>query len=139
VSFVFGLKSEANLSKVHPKLAAVARRALELSAIDFSVIEGLRSFERQKALVAQGASKTMHSYHLLQNDGWAHAFDVMAAGDLNNDGVKDHKDVSITWDPKLYGQIAGVMKAAAKELGVKITWGGDFQGFFDAGHYQIEV
>jgi hypothetical protein len=31
------------------------------------------------------------------------------------------------------------MKKAALELGVRITWGGDFKTFVDLPHYQIEV
>jgi peptidoglycan L-alanyl-D-glutamate endopeptidase CwlK len=31
------------------------------------------------------------------------------------------------------------MKQAAKELDVKLTWGGDWKSFVDMPHYQIEV
>ena len=37
-----------------------------------------------------------------------------------------------------FREIAAAMKEAAKELGVKITWGGDWASFVDMPHYQIE-
>jgi peptidoglycan L-alanyl-D-glutamate endopeptidase CwlK len=46
----------------------------------------------------------------------------------------------VDWNnPKPFGLVAEAMKKAADELGVKITWGGDFKTFVDLPHYQIEV
>ncbi|MCP9270530.1 M15 family peptidase, partial [Xenorhabdus sp. XENO-1] len=47
-NFKFSQRSENNLKGVHPDLVAVVRRALALSPVDFTVIEGLRTLERQK-------------------------------------------------------------------------------------------
>jgi hypothetical protein len=55
--FTFSERSLNNLKGVHPKLVAVVHRALELSTIDFTVIEGVRSQERQNELWAQGRTK----------------------------------------------------------------------------------
>ena len=33
--------------------------------------------------------------------------------------------------------MAVAMKTAAKVVGVKIKWGGDFKGFFDGPHYEL--
>lgn len=136
--FSFGAKSLSNLRGVHPDLVAVARLALAHSPVDFMVIEGVRDLERQKMLKAQGASRTLKSKHLIQDDGWGHALDVMAVGDINGDGSTDHRDKSLTWDPEVYGRIAKAFKLAANALGVKIKWGGDFKGFFDGPHFELE-
>lgn len=49
-NFRFSQRSENNLKGVNPALVQVVRRALELSAVDFGVIEGLRTVERQREL-----------------------------------------------------------------------------------------
>ena len=48
-------RSKRNLRGVHPDLVRVVMRALEISPLDFVVIEGLRSRERQAELVKSGA------------------------------------------------------------------------------------
>lgn len=137
--FTFSRRSESNLVMVHPDLVRVARRGLILSPHDFAVTEGLRMPTRQIELMRRGASKTRYSKHLLQTDGWAHAIDVVAVGDLNMDGIVDAQDRSITWDKEIYGRIAEAMYAAAKELGVKIRWGGEFKSLFDGPHFELET
>ena len=121
-AFNFGERSLRNLRGVHPDLVAVARKALELSSVDFVVTEGLRTKERQAELMAAGASKTMNSRHLT-----GHAIDVAAvvAG-----GVR--------WDWPLYARIAIAMKQAAKELSVPIVWGGDWRTFKDGPHFELD-
>jgi peptidoglycan L-alanyl-D-glutamate endopeptidase CwlK len=61
---VFSKRSEENLKGVNDNLVAVVRRALLLSSVDFTVVEGLRTVERQKQQLAIGASKTMNSRHI---------------------------------------------------------------------------
>jgi len=108
MSFVLSKKSLDRLSGVHPKLVEVVKRAIELTGIDFTVLEGVRSKARQAQLVAAGASKTMDGRHLT-----GHAVDLgaMVAG-------------SVRWDWPLYYKVAEAMQQAAKELGVPIVWGG---------------
>lgn len=119
--FQLGATSLARLKGVHPDLVKVVKRAIEITPIDFTVLEGLRTKERQKQLVAKGASKTMNSYHLT-----GHAVDIAPL-----------VDGKVTWDWKYYNQLAPVIKQAAKELGVNITWGGDWKTFKDGPHWQI--
>ena len=119
--FQLGATSLARLKGVHPDLVKVVKRAIELTPIDFTVLEGLRTKERQKQLVAKGASKTMNSYHIT-----GHAVDIVPL-----------VDGKVTWDWKYYHQLAPIMKQAAKELGVNITWGGDWVSFKDGPHWQI--
>ena len=119
--FKLGATSLARLKGVHPDLIKVVKRAIELTPIDFTVLEGLRTKERQKQLVAKGASKTMNSYHIT-----GHAVDIAPL-----------VDGKVTWDWKYYNQLAPIIKQAAKELGVNITWGGDWKTFKDGPHWQI--
>lgn len=97
-------RSNGRLRQVHPDLAAVVRRAIELTDVDFTVLEGLRTRERQRRLVEVGASRTMNSRHLT-----GHAVDLGA-----------YVDGEVRWDWPLYDRIAKAMKKAAKELCVKI-------------------
>lgn len=135
--FRLGKVSLQRLSSVHPDLVRVCSLAIELSPVDFTVTEGLRTIDRQKELVAKGFSKTFQSKHLMQLDGFAHAYDVVAVGDLNKDGYIDAQDKALTWDPSVYEQIAQATYRAAYDLGVKIRWGGDFKGWFDGPHFEL--
>lgn len=109
------------LSGVHGDLIAVIIRAAELSELEFIVTEGLRTKVRQAELVKAGASKTMNSRHLT-----GHAVDL--AIKVNG---------KIRWDWPLYTKLAGVVKAAAKELKVDLEWGGDWKTFKDGPHFQL--
>lgn len=137
MSFRLGRVSLSRLKDVHPDLVRVVSLGIEYSAVDFTVTEGLRSIERQRELVAKGFSKTFQSKHLLQEDGFAHAFDVMAVGDLDKSGTADAQDKVYVWRPEIYAVIADAMKQAAGELGVKIRWGGDFKTWFDGCHFEL--
>ena len=121
MSFKLGLKSQFKLRGVHPDLVKVVNRAIELSAVDFTVLEGVRSLERQKELVKTGASQTLKGRHLT-----GHAVDLGALI-----GGK------VSWDWPLYYKIADAMKQAAKELNIPIEWGGDWKTFKDGPHYQL--
>jgi peptidoglycan L-alanyl-D-glutamate endopeptidase CwlK len=121
MTFKLGSTSLARLKGVHPDLVKVVQRAIEITPIDFTVLEGLRTRDRQKKLVARGASKTMNSYHLT-----GHAVDIAPL-----------VEGKVTWDWKYYHQLAPAVKQAAKELGVNITWGGDWKTFKDGPHWQI--
>lgn len=121
---------------VHSDLVLVVSRAMLYTEVDFTVTEGLRSYARQVKLRATGKSQTLRSKHLKRN-GFAHAVDVMAVGDLNDDGVTDHQDKSITWNRVHYWCIAAAMKRAAAELGIHIRWGGHFKSFFDGPHFEL--
>lgn len=130
MAFRFSERSLKALNGVHPDLVAVVHRALELSTVDFTVVEGLRSLERQKQYYSQGASRTMKSYHLMQSTGYGHAVDLYPYFDGS---------VQVSAVDKYWKAIATAMKAAAAELSVRITWGGDWSSFVDMPHFQIEV
>ena len=124
--FKFGKRSEENLKGVHPSLVSVVRRALELSKQDFTVIEGLRTFERQRELMKQGATRTMNSRHLK-----GYAVDLMPYG-VPHVWETGRKDVLQAWH-----DIADAMKQAAAEKGAPVEWGGDWRSFVDMPHYEL--
>ena len=130
-NFRFSKRSLGNLQGVHPALVQVAHKALALSECDFTVTEGLRTRERQKELVAKGASRTMNSQHLCQNDGYGHAIDVYPywGGRLHTEDSRENL--------AKYDDIAAAFKAAAAELEIGIIWGGDWKSFVDHPHFEL--
>ena len=118
--FKLSQKSKDRMAGVHPDLVAVVNRAIEITAVDFAVLEGVRSKARQEQLLKAGASQTMRSRHLT-----GHAVDLGA-----------YVGGSVRWDWPLYDKIALAMKAAALELQVAIEWGGDWK-MKDGPHWQL--
>jgi peptidoglycan L-alanyl-D-glutamate endopeptidase CwlK len=106
--FKLGSTSSKTLGTCVHQLQDVVRRALELSDVDFSVIEGIRSIDTQRQYVAEGLSWTMDSKHLT-----GRAVDLYPWVD----GETSH-------EPAHYNRVAKAMFAAAQELGVTIEWGG---------------
>ena len=64
MGFCLSEKSQQRLRGLHPDLVRVVHRALEITPIDFMVIEGLRTRERQKYLFDKGATRTLNSRHI---------------------------------------------------------------------------
>ena len=102
--FKLSQKSLDKLNGVHPDLVETVERAIELTDTDFGVIYGVRDLETQKRLFSSGKSQTMASKHLIQNDGYSHAVDLMAYDGSNP-----------SWDIVDYDNIADAMKKASKE------------------------
>jgi peptidoglycan L-alanyl-D-glutamate endopeptidase CwlK len=121
MAFKLSQKSIDRLSGVHQDLVDVVKRAIEITEVDFAVLEGVRSVARQEQLVKAGASQTMKSRHIT-----GHAVDLGA-----------YVNGSVRWDWPLYDKIALAMKAAAIELQVSIEWGGDWRTFKDGPHFQL--
>lgn len=120
-SFKFSQRSESNLQGVNPDLVKLVRRALEVSAVDFGITEGLRSAERQKEMVAGGHSQTLNSRHLT-----GHAVDVVA-----------YVGSQISWEWSLYEQIAAAFKQASADLSIPVEWGGNWTTLKDGAHFQL--
>lgn len=121
MAYALSKKSLDRLSGVHQDLTDVVKRAIEITQVDFTVLEGVRSKARQEQLLAAGASQTMKSRHLT-----GHAVDLGAyvAG-------------QVRWDWPLYHKIADAMKQAAAELNIPLEWGGDWKSFKDGPHFQL--
>lgn len=128
--FHLSKKSLSKLEGVHPKLVSVVKRAIEITDADFAVGEGVRSKARQRQLVAKGASKTMNSRHLVQSDGYSHAVDLFWYKDGGISWDTDNVENFYSLDPDEeylgYQEIGYAMLTAAKELGVRIRWGADW-------------
>ena len=122
MSFELDPKSVEKLIGVHPELAKVVKLAAQKSPLDFIITEGVRTLERQKQLVAAGASRTLKSRHLT-----GHAVDLAAK-----------VDGEVRWDWPLYAKLAQAMKDAAIELKVSIQWGGDWKTLRDGPHFQLD-
>lgn len=126
MSFKLSKRSQERLNGVHPDLVKVVMRALEITSVDFSVIEGVRTIEKQKEYVSRGVSKTMDSRHLT-----GHAVDLYPVG--NPTPWEKCKDVS------------EAMLRASSELNIKIRWGGDWdmdgdskdERFYDGPHFEL--
>jgi len=110
------------LDGVHRNLQKVILRAHQMldekppaTHVTFQISETIRTLERQKELVARGASKTLDSRHLASPvDGLSRAADLVA--------VEADGDVSWQWAD--YFTIADAMRLAAIECGVRVRWGG---------------
>lgn len=111
MAFKLSKRSLARLEGVDERMVRVVQTAITLSSVDFGVIQGLRTIEEQRQLVAKGASQTMKSKHL---DGLA--VDVMAY--VGSRG---------SWEMSLYDNIADAFKLAAIEEDVAIRWGAAWQ------------
>lgn len=111
MAYKLSKRSLARLEGVDERLIRVVKTAITFSTVDFGVIQGLRTIEEQRELVAKGASQTMKSKHL---DG--RAVDLMAY--VGSRG---------SWELSLYDNIADAMKLAAIEENVAIRWGAAWQ------------
>ena len=124
-----GTRSLSRLRGVHPDLVKIVKRAIKISSIDFTVLEGRRTLTRQKVLKASGASKTLRSRHLT-----GHAVDLAPWA---NGGIDWH-------DYAKFCQVGHAMRVAAMDYGYEITWGaGKMYGgawsnsFNDMPHFQL--
>ena len=107
MAYKLSTKSQERLMGVEPELKEVVYEAIKVTKIDFGVIEGLRTEEKQKQLVESGASQTMKSKHL---EG--RAVDLMAY--VGGRG---------SWELNVYDEIADAIKEAAVKVDVAVRWG----------------
>jgi hypothetical protein len=84
--------------------------AITMTKTDFGVVQGMRTIEQQKELVAKGASQTMKSKHLEGK-----AFDIMAF--ING---------RASWELSVYDDLADAIKEAATQL--KFLFAGALHG-----------
>lgn len=129
--YSFSERSLNNMQGLHPDLLEVLEHAIVNAPYDFTVLEGLRNLTRQKALFDAKKSLTMSSKHLVQKDGFGHAFDLGYIFD-------NHLDERYT----TYETLNDHLQEIANSLGVKLKWGGNFKRangkpFVDAGHWEL--
>lgn len=134
MGFKLGKTSLARLKGVDETLVNVVKRAIEISEVDFTVLEGVRTLERQRELYAQGRTApgkivtwTMKSRHI---EGKA----------------VDLVPYPLDWnDLEKFNKIKDAMFQAAKELDVNLRWGADWdgdgnyreKGEYDSPHFEI--
>ena len=102
----FGKRSRERMKGVDSRLINVMNELIKL--MDVTIIEGLRTKERQEELVAKGASKTKFSKHI---EGKA----------------LDLSPYPIDWENRdgLY-YMGGMIRGIAQQLGYDIRYGGDW-------------
>lgn len=110
-----------------------------IAFVDLTVLEGLRSKERQAELVRCGASKTLNSRHLANASGKSEAVDLAPY-------PIDWKDMSRFF--YFAGFIVGLSKALKAQGRIKrslvsgVDWDGDFNlkehSFLDGPHFELE-
>lgn len=114
--YSLGQHSQDALIGVQLDLARCVRRAIEITDQDFQVFEGLRTLQRQKELVASGASETLDSYHIPDARLVGHAVDLVP-----------FIGGRVQWQERPCLVVARAMLFASKEFGVPVTWGGVFK------------
>ncbi len=119
--FSLSQRSLDRLQGVHPDLVRVVNHAITITDVDFGVLEGLRTLDRQKLLMAQGATRTMNSRHL-----YGCAVDLGA-----------FVDGCLVWTPALYQKVWDSVRIAAGDENVPVTWGGSWLQFKDLDHFEL--
>lgn len=121
MGFKLGTRSLNRMVGVHPELAFCVHKAIEICAVDFGVIEGVRSMDRQRTLVADGKSKTFKSYHL-----YGLAVDLVP-----------YINGRYTWeDTDAFVLISAAMREVINQYKLDIEWGYDKWGW-DMPHWQM--
>ena len=102
----FGKRSKERLKGVKPELINILNELIKI--MDVTIIEGLRTQERQDELVAQGASKTKFSKHIQGR-------------------AVDLAPYPIDWkDRERFHYMGGMIRGIAKQMKVDVRWGGDW-------------
>ncbi len=102
----FGKRSRERMKGVDSRLINVMNELIKL--MDVTIIEGLRTKERQEELVAKGASKTKFSKHI---EGKALDLSPYPIDWENRDG---------------FYYMGGMIRGIAQQLGYDIRYGGDW-------------
>jgi len=125
MNFKFGKISLKRLETTEPIVQQIAHEVLSRSPYDFGIPEygGRRTEEEEQHLVDIGKSKTMHSYHRT-----GMALDICR---YMGNGKYSFKKEDIQ-------PIADLFKQVGEEKGVNVIWGGDWEIFIDAPHFQIQ-
>ena len=125
--FKFGQRSNERLEGVDGRLIFLLSDALAVSPIDFGIPAngGKRTTEEQYYLFCENLSKCdgreIKSNHQVKEGAlYSRAADVYAI--LNG---------KASWDRDLYFMFAGIVLGLAKKRGLKIRWGGDWNGDFN--------
>ena len=104
----FGKRSKERLRGVDTKLVNVLNELVKI--MDVTIIEGLRSEQRQEKLLKEGSTKTKFSKHITGK-------------------AVDLAPYPIDWkDRDRFHYMGGMIRGIAKQLNVPVRWGGDWDG-----------
>jgi len=126
--YKFSTRSLNNLKGIHPDLVKLMKASIINSPVDFVITEGVRTLKRQQELFKQRKSKCdgikNKSNHQIKSDGFGYAVDLYPL-------PIDYKNTNA------FKILAGHIKKVAKEMNIKIQWGGDWKSFVDMPHYEL--
>lgn len=114
----FSSKSQKKLDSCNQDLRLLFNEVIKYQ--DCTILEGMRSPERQRELFDSGKSKTLMSNHLTYP---SNAVDVMPYPIDWEDIARQH-----CFATEVYN--------IAMRLGIKVRWGGNFKNFYDAPHWE---
>ena len=150
--FVLSKLSLGRLNGVDANLVKVVQRAIEITPQDFMVVEGVRSKEQcyinygKGRTVAQCTAKGVPAKYAqpkLAKVTWLN--NPLSSKHVSGKAV-DLVPYPVNWnDLTKFDQVAKAMFAAAKELGVSIRWGADWdndgnyreKGEYDSRHFEL--
>lgn len=157
MGYVLGERSLGRLEGVDPRLVRVVKLAIQISEVDFMVVEGVRSDEQCRINYGKGRTAAQcraagidgkyarpelskvtwlrnpyNSRHRKQADGYGKAVDLLPA-------PYDWKNA------KDFDKVAKAMEAAAEAENVDIRWGADWdedgipreRGETDSPHFEL--
>jgi peptidoglycan L-alanyl-D-glutamate endopeptidase CwlK len=106
----------------------------EEDSLDFTVFDGARTLEEQREYVRRGVSWTMDSKHLPQEDGYAHAVDLVPIinGRLRWDSIEAFQIVS------KHMRTAAALHRVPLVWGALAEYGGDWTHVNDMAHFEAE-
>lgn len=124
----FSKRSLENLKTCHPDLIKIAEEAIKI--VDFTVVEGHRSKEKQKENLKKGVTKTLNSKHC---EFPSRAFDFIPYPFKN-------------WnDTEGFNRVGETILECAKKLGINVRRGADWnmngktsdEKFYDGPHIEL--
>ena len=104
----FGKRSKERLRGIDARLVSVLNELVKI--MDVTIIEGLRSEQRQEKLLKEGSTKTKFSKHITGK-------------------AVDLAPYPIDWkDRDRFHYMGGMIRGIAKQLNIPVRWGGDWDG-----------
>ena len=135
MSYQLSKRSLSRLAGVDDKLVAVVKRAIEISQVDFMVLEGVRSKEQcminygKGRTAAQCVAKGVPAQYANPNAAKVTWLNNPFASKHVSGKAVDLVPYPVDWqDLKKFDAIAKAMLQSAKELGVPVRWGADWDG-----------
>jgi peptidoglycan L-alanyl-D-glutamate endopeptidase CwlK len=147
-------RSRGILATVKEPLRRVVTRAIQLTKVDFAVVQGGRTLDVQRRLYGKGRTAAQcarmgvpvayaqpHEAKVTWIDPRKGNHVVDATGLGSAVDLAPYVHGKLEWDDNgklgLWPQIAAAMKEAAAIEHVSIRWGGDWEGTPDRPHFEL--